>query len=144
MGWEDSRALPGSDNQCDLMFLKYIRQITWVYLLILLLGSVLPINGGSSPLNNTYIVEVRSDYLLHALLLLPFPMLLVLRLRKKSNIWLRIVVLGLMIVLFCEGVQLLLPYRTFNINDLFANGVGAIIGLIPAGLVWRRFSGSVR
>jgi len=42
-------------------------------------------------------------------------------------------------VVFCEGVQLLIPYRTFNINDLFANGVGAIIGLIPALLLRRHF-----
>ena len=38
----------------------------------------------------------------------------------------------MLMVVFCEGVQLLIPFRTFNINDLFANGVGALIGLIPA------------
>ena len=43
------------------MKLKHIKLITWIYLLILVLGSVLPINSGAV-LNNTYMVEVRLDY----------------------------------------------------------------------------------
>ncbi len=116
---------------------KRIKLVTWFYLLILVLGSVLPLNNGTT-LNNNYIVEIRSDYLIHALVLMPLPLLLGLSLRNKTRIWIRIFLLGLLMVVFCEGVQLLIPYRTFNINDLFANGVGAIIGLIPAFLVWRR------
>ena len=119
------------------MLLRNIKLITWFYLLILVLGSVLPLNNGTT-LNNNYIVEIRSDYLIHALVLMPLPLLLGLSLRNRTRIWIRIFLLGLLMVVFCEGVQLLIPYRTFNINDLFANGVGAIIGLIPAFLVWRR------
>ena len=119
------------------MLLRNIKLITWLYLLILILGSVLPLNNGTT-LNNNYIVEIRSDYLIHALVLLPLPLLLGLSLENKTRIWLRIFLLGLLMVVFCEGVQLLIPYRTFNINDLFANGVGLILGLIPAFLVWRR------
>ena len=51
---------------------------------------------------------------------------------------------GILIVAFCEAIQMVIPYRAFNINDMLANGVGALIGLIPAVLVWRRFSGSVQ
>jgi VanZ family protein len=120
------------------MLLRNIKLITWFYLLILVLGSVLPLNNGTT-LNNNYIVEIRSDYLIHALVLLPLPVLLGLSLRNRTRIWIRIILLGFLMVVFCEGVQLLIPYRTFNINDLFANGVGAIIGLIPSFLVWRRF-----
>ena len=123
------------------MILKNIKLITWVYLLILVLGSVLPLNSGSSSLNNTYIVEVRSDYLLHVFVLLPLPVFLSLSLRNRAGIWLRVIILGLLVVVFCESIQMLIPYRAFNINDLFANGVGALIGLIPAVLVWRRLSG---
>ncbi len=119
------------------MLLRNIKLITWFYLLILVLGSVLPLNNGTT-LNDNYIVVIRSDYLIHALVLLPLPVLLGLSLRNRTRIWIRIFLLGLLMVVFCEGVQLLIPYRTFNINDLFANGVGAIIGLIPAFLVWRR------
>jgi len=124
------------------MILKNIKLFTWIYLLILVLGSVLPLNSGSSSLNNTYIVEVRSDYLLHVFVLLPLPVFLSLSLRNRAGIWLRVIMLGLLVVVFCESIQMLIPYRAFNINDLFANGAGALIGLIPAVLVWRYFSGS--
>ena len=124
------------------MILKNIKLFTWIYLLILVLGSVLPLNSGSSSLNNTYIVEVRSDYLLHVFVLLPLPVFLSLSLRNRAGIWLRVIMLGLLVVVFCESVQMLIPYRAFNINDLFANGVGALIGLMPAVLVWRNFSDS--
>jgi VanZ family protein len=126
-------------------FQQNIRWITGIYLLILLLGSVLPLNSGTT-LNNTYIVEVRSDYLLHFLMMLPLPVLVGLSLREKygrsersglSGLWLRVMLLGLLVVVFCEGIQLLIPYRAFNINDMFANGMGALLGLIPAWLLWR-------
>jgi glycopeptide antibiotics resistance protein len=116
-----------------------IRWLTGIYLMILLLGSLLPLNNGTS-LNNTYIVEVRSDYFLHFLMMLPLPVLLGLTFRQLSGTWWRVLLLGLLVVVFCEGIQLLIPYRTFNINDLFANGLGALIGLIPAWLIWRGFS----
>lgn len=93
------------------MLLKRIKLITWVYLLILVLGSVLPLNSGVV-LNNTYVVEVRSDYLIHALVLLPLPLLLSLSIETRSGLWARVMLLGLLIVIFCEGIQILLPYRT--------------------------------
>ena len=125
------------------MKLKFIKRLTWIYILVLVLGSVLPINSGTI-LNNTYVVEVRSDYLIHALILMPLPLLLSLSIGTSSGLWARVIFLGLFIVIFCEGIQMLLPYRIFNINDLIANGVGAFMGLIPAVLVWRHFSRSDR
>ena len=122
------------------MILRNIKFLTWFYLLILVLGSVLPLNSGSSALNNTYVVEVRSDYLIHLLVMLPLATLVVLSLRDKAWMWVRVILLGLLIVAFCEAIQMLIPYRTFNINDLLANGVGALVGLIPAFFLWRRFS----
>ena len=125
------------------MILRNIKLITWFYLLVLVLGSVLPINSGSSPsLNNTYLVDIRSDYLVHVLVLLPLPLFLSLSLRTTNGLWVRVILFGALAVVFCEGIQMLIPYRAFNINDMLANGVGALIGLVPAVLVWRRFSGS--
>ena len=126
------------------MILKRIKLITWIYLLILVLGSVLPLNSGSSTLNNTYVVDIRSDYLIHVLVLLPLPLFLSLSLGTSTGLWVRVILLGLLVVFFCEGIQILIPYRTFNINDLLSNGAGALIGIIPAIFVWRRFSGSVK
>ena len=117
--------------------LKHIKLLTWLYLLLLVLLSVLPINSGVT-LNNTYVVELRLDYLIHALVLLPLPVFLTLSLGDRSGFWIWVISFCLLIVLFTEGIQMLLPYRTFNINDLLGNGAGALVGLIPAVYVkWR-------
>jgi glycopeptide antibiotics resistance protein len=122
------------------MLRKHIRLITWIYLVILVLGMVLPIgNNAESTLVNTYIIELRLDYLIHVAVFLPLISLLSLSLGTKTGLWVRVFLLGLIIVLFCEGVQMLLSYRTFNINDLLASGAGALIGVIPAIIIWKRF-----
>ena len=54
-----------------------IKNITYIYLLILLLGTVLPLNSvSSSTLNYNYTLHIRWDYLLHALVYIPLPVLL--------------------------------------------------------------------
>ncbi len=108
-----------------------IKFITYSYLLILLLGTVIPLNPVSSTLNDNYTLHIRWDYLLHALVYIPLPVLLGLYLKKGS--WIRIVMLTLPVTVLLEVLQMVIPYRFFNINDLLANCVGAIIGfmLIP-------------
>ena len=108
-----------------------IKFITYNYLLILLLGSVLPLNPVSSSMNDNYTLHIRWDYLLHALVYMPLPVLLGMYLKKGS--WIRIVLFTLPVTVLLEVLQLAIPYRTFNINDLMANIVGATIGfmLIP-------------
>ena len=120
---------------------KYIRRLTWIYVLILVLGSVLPLNTATA-LNDTYIVDFRADYLVHVLVLMPLPVLLSLSIGTTTGLWARVIFFALLIVVFCEGVQMFLPYRTFNINDLIANGAGTLLGVIPAVFVWRRLSRS--
>ncbi len=45
---------------------------------------------------------------------------------------------GFLVPVLFEMVQMIIPYRSFNINDMVANGVGVMLGLLPAVLVWRR------
>ena len=114
--------------------------LTWFYLLFLFLGTVLPINSGSSALNDHYTLHIRWDYLLHALVYMPLPVLLGLAFRKKSpeqpeqsfsksRFWIQVVLVSLFVTALFELLQMILPYRAFNINDLLANGVGVIMGL---------------
>lgn len=99
-------------------------------------------------MNETYVVQVRSDYLLHALVYLPMPLLLGLFLergpvrqdRRKFLFWLGIILPSLLFTVLFEGVQLILPYRSFNINDMMANGLGVVIGLLIMPFLWRRTS----
>ena len=120
-----------------------INHLAYFYLLFLFLGTVLPINSGSSALNDHYTLHIRWDYLLHALVYMPLPVLLGLTFRKKSKeqlahpfsksrFWIQVVLISLFVTALFELLQMILPYRAFNINDLLANGVGAIMGLVVA------------
>ncbi|MGM0474810.1 MAG: VanZ family protein, partial [Bacteroidota bacterium] len=162
------------------------------YLLILLAGTVIPF-GNSTVLSDNYTMHIRWDYLLHALIYIPVPVLFFLSLRQgpgkagpqqagrqearkqefsneqfgrqqagnrqsgrqqagnrqsgrqqAGNRWtgngrilVTVMVVSLLITVLFEGLQLIIPYRSFNINDMTANGVGAMIGLLLV-LVFRK------
>jgi len=80
----------------------------------------------NTTLNNNYTFNLRWDYVLHSLAFIPlFPLLYFV---SKDRVQ-RKLLFALGIVIFTEGIQYLLPYRTFNLNDLAANGFGLIIGI---------------
>lgn len=136
--------------------------ITYAYLLLLVAGTVIPLNT-STALNDNYTMSIRWDYLLHALVYLPLPLLLALGIRKGSGehivkpgpreleplktgavqYWIRIIIYSLLITVLLECLQLVIPYRAFNINDLLANGVGAVLGFLLLAVLsnTRLFSG---
>lgn len=109
----------------------------------------MPLGFASTTLSHNYTFEIRWDYLLHALVYMPLPVVLGLFLKKssleqkqqeinKNRFWILVIVLSVVITALFELVQLIIPYRAFNINDLLANGVGTILGLIMI-LVFGRF-----
>ena len=168
------------------------RTFTYLYLLILLAGTVIPF-GNSTVLSDNYTMHIRWDYLLHALIYIPVPVLFFLSLRQgpgkggsqqavkqqavnqgfsneqsgrqqarnlqagnqefsneqsgrqqagnrqawNGRIMVTVIVVSLLITVLFEGLQLIIPYRSFNINDMTANGAGAIIGLLLV-LVFRK------
>ncbi len=126
-----------------------IKYITYSYLLILLIGTLIPLTPISHTLNDNYTLHIRWDYLLHVMVYLPLPFLMWLSLRKDSPhetksrlsngrflFW--IVLVPLLVASLFEALQLIVPYRRFNINDMFASCMGAIIGLILIP-VFKRF-----
>lgn len=105
----------------------------WFYLFSIFLLSILPINVNQE-LNHITLLQVRGDYFIHAVSFLPwFFFYRVFRVRQI--LWLGI---GLLFASLAEGVQYLLPYRAFNINDLLANllGIGAGWLLVLVGKPW--------
>ena len=102
---------------------------------------MLPINGTLAALNNNYLLNIRWDYLLHAVAYLPLPVLMWLYLEKGSfmsdqsmgntgRFLLWIVLFPLFVASLFEAMQLIIPYRSFNINDMVASCMGVIIGLV--------------
>lgn len=99
--------------------------IFWIYSLVILLMVVLPINS-TGKLNNINIITFRGDYFFHVLVFIPWSFFQ-LALRNKTITWL---LLGLIFASATEGLQYLLPYRAWNINDLLANILGVFLGFL--------------
>ncbi|MFO8068227.1 MAG: VanZ family protein [Bacteroidales bacterium] len=76
-------------------------------------------------MNENHVLTLRWDYLLHALVYAPLPMLLAWQLKKR---W-PAVLLSLALAAGFELMHAFLPYRGFNVNDLVANGVGVMMGI---------------
>lgn len=110
------------------------KKLFWVYTVILILLSVLPINGSGSAINHTFIISIRLDYLLHFVVYLPWMFFL----RKMTGLTFakelkQVLTLMMIAILFAfanEAMQYFLPYRAFNINDLLANGFGVLLGMV--------------
>lgn len=123
----------------NLFFGKYlIQKIALGYTLAILLLVTLPINGEDQllgHLNDNYVLRIRLDYLFHALLFMPWVFLGAygweLNSRSRLFFWLSLIG-ALSFAVLCEYVQLWLPYRTFNINDLVSNCLGVILGYLFA------------
>jgi len=98
----------------------------WLFtscVLLILLLITLPLNSAGE-LNNITILQLRGDYFFHILMFLPW-MFFQKALRIKPIYWL---LLGMLFATATEGLQYLLFWRAFNINDILANVLGVLIG----------------
>ena len=101
--------------------------IFWSYLALILLLVILPLNNQENLiLNNTYLVEIRLDHLLHGILFIPW---LFIGSRLRGMPLPLAIIGGLLLALSAEGLQYFLPYRAFNINDMISNAIGVFLGL---------------
>ena len=111
----------------------------WAVLYFVLLAVLMwaPLNGLDVALNR-YVLGLRLDHLLHGAVYLLCPLFLMDFLnRRKGHMLLLAIVIGI----FTEFVQYLLPYRGFDVNDLVANMLGCVLGwlaLLPFLLRKRR------
>ena len=121
-----------------MISIKQVRVLAVVYITMIALLAVLPINGSDSHLNNNYTFSIRWDYLVHAAVMIPLVAMLFVffhssNLKKETkgqSHYFTILIISLAIATICEFIQLFLPYRTFNINDLYANVIGVCIGFV--------------
>ncbi|MCF8219512.1 MAG: VanZ family protein [Bacteroidales bacterium] len=102
------------------------KYISYFYLIALILATVIPINSGESSLNNNYTLNIRWDYLIHGLVYLPIPFLV----RNVVQNIKATIAISILIALALESLQILIPFRAFNANDLLANEVGVLAGMV--------------
>lgn len=119
-------------------FLRHgnIKKVAVGYTVLILLLVALPINGEDQflgRLNDNYVLQIRFDYISHVLMFVPWVLIGAYgwQLQRKSSIRIALsFVLALLFAVLCEYLQLLLPYRTFNINDLMSNSLGVLLGFL--------------
>lgn len=109
-----------------------VRILNWliiVYVSTIMALSAAMINTKAT-LNRTWVLHIRLDHLLHALLFIPWMVLLHWRWKEKRSVGFFMLALGagFLLAVISEGAQLVLPYRAFNVFDLLSNCVGLVIG----------------
>lgn len=119
---------------------KVITYLFWIYLLALLVLTMIPLNtvDGGSSISNRQVMNVRGDYWLHVLAYIPLPLLMGVTIQNKlkikainnKNNWIRVIFCSIILAAGLEFFQLLLSYRTFNLNDLAGNTGGVLLGLL--------------
>lgn len=96
-----------------------------LYFFAIILLITLPINKSGS-LNNITVVHLRGDYFFHILTFIPWAFF---GFMMNKNLW-RWMIPGLFFAFGAELLQLIVPWRRFNINDLIANGAGVLLGTL--------------
>jgi len=103
----------------------------YLYTLLIVLASVLPINNTGDSINHIFVISIRLDYLLHCIIFIPWVILWSLYVPFSfTGIKVKLIMIGFVFALANEAIQYFLPYRTFNINDIIANELGVIFGFI--------------
>jgi len=109
--------------------MKYRKILFWVYLVSIFLLVTLPLNSAGE-LNNINILQLRGDYFFHIVMFLPWAFFRLV-FGQKGWSW---GVFGLFFAAGSEGIQYLLPYRAYNMNDLMANMLGVLLGFGYVGI----------
>jgi len=112
-----------------------VKILLYIYLATLLILTVIPINGTGDILDNNYTLNIRWDYIVHALVYVPMISLLMMRNQKSLShkfkaLDLKIIIIAIIIAILLEAIQLLIPWRTFNVNDMGSNILGVVLGVI--------------
>ena len=113
---------------------KWARWSLLFYLMVLVTVSIIPLGSASRKLTDVTVIHLRGDYFLHMLVYMPILTLMFLSFHKWS--W-KLFGLALMMAIGLEFIQMVLPYRSFNINDLVANVGGVVLGALIYPLITR-------
>ena len=102
-----------------------LKNIFLVYVVFIMLLAIAPL-GNSGVLNKTTILSFRADHILHVLQFIPWAFFCI-RTKQNFPLWF---FWGIFFAVVSEGVQYLLPYRSFNVSDMLANGIGVVSGFV--------------
>jgi len=115
---------------------KYFRLLGLFYLLLVVVLLTIPTSDTGIDLD-FYILGIRSDHYIHAILFLPFMVFFKLNFRETAFII--ALFLGIFFASFCESLHYFLPYREFSIQDFFANMTGILLGSMSYVVLKERY-----
>lgn len=115
---------------------KYFRLLGLLYLLSVLVLLTIPTNDTGIDLD-FYILGIRSDHYIHAILFLPF--MVFFKLIFRDTVFVIALFLGIFFASFCESLHYLLPYREFSIYDFYANLAGILLGSLSYLILRERY-----
>lgn len=103
------------------------RSLLYFYLFSVAVLVTVPTGGADVALDEIHVGgTLRLDYLLHALIFIPLVPLW--RAGRPDHPWWLIIGAGMLFAVCSELLHMVLPYRGYNINDLFANVAGVMAG----------------
>lgn len=113
------------------MVLKKISNWIIAGYMMLILLSFISFNGNFS-LNKRHLVGMHADYVIYALLFLPWMILanLCWHVNKQYKVFWYVLCIGFALAAAAEILQLLIPHKTFNYTDLIAKWLGVLFGAI--------------
>lgn len=101
--------------------------IAIIFIISLIILMVVPI--WNSTITNTFVVGFRLDYIIHCLIYIPWMLVgkMIFNNSFKPLLWL---IVGVVLSVSLELIQLIIPYRSFNINDLVAGVIGVLLSYL--------------
>lgn len=110
-----------------------VKKLVLLWLVVLIIVNIIPIgNEPNQSLSGNKLLVFRLDYLAHSIMILVFAWIWVLGrvlgIRVLSVLEFSLIVLAAAVGL--EVLQLLVPWRSFNVVDMFYNLVGAGVGVL--------------
>jgi glycopeptide antibiotics resistance protein len=122
-----------------LRSLLFNNMLLLFYIVLILVLNLVPIGGS---LNTTTVGPLRADYLLHAILFLPWMALVCWQIQRTAGSWrlerkrltpggyLLWMTPGIGLAGGVEAMQYFVAARSFNPMDAVFNGVGVVVGMI--------------
>ncbi len=106
------------------------------YVVLMLATILMPFDIAGAPVNQIKLLSVRLDYILHALAVMP--LLPLWHLAQPTYPLLIKLLAGIIFAAGVEIIQIVIPYRTYNIYDLISNLAGVGAGFIFCLLMPRK------
>ncbi len=111
---------------------KFGTYIFVTYMTVMLLLHIMPFGSEVAALNKIKVIDIRLDYLLHAIVFIPWAIIVWwaygVSFRQNPGKTIFWAACGAIFAAGVEYIQLYLNYRTFNINDVLGNVAGVVLG----------------